>query len=131
MRILSGRLSTANSYAEFEQAVKSAVGKEDLLEFLRLDLGRALRIDPGIVPYRLVRIIAGNPLIMKEMTRHVPDAGSYAPVTLLIYERDGKVYLAYDKIESLLANTGNAAALKVAHDLDSKVIELLRNAAEA
>jgi len=86
MRILTERLTTADTYAEFERAVKSAVGKADLLEFLRLDLGRALWIDPEIKPYRLVRIIAGNPLIMKEMTRHVPDAGSYAPVTLLIYE---------------------------------------------
>jgi uncharacterized protein (DUF302 family) len=56
--------------------------------------------------------------------------GHTLPLRLLIYECDGKVHLAYDKLESLLADSHNAAALKVARDLDSEVIELLRNAAE-
>jgi len=29
---------------------------------------------------RMIRLVVGNPLIMKEMAKHVPDAGSYAPV---------------------------------------------------
>jgi hypothetical protein len=35
---------------------------------------------------RMVRLVIGNPLIMKEMAEHVPDAGSYALVTVLVDE---------------------------------------------
>jgi hypothetical protein len=38
---------------------------------------------------RLVRLIAGNPVTMGQMTRHLPAAGSYAPVTILIQELPG------------------------------------------
>ncbi len=63
-----------------------AVGSADLMEFLRLDLGAAIKKDPAAKSFRIVRIIAGNPLIMKQMVERVPDAGSYAPVTILVYE---------------------------------------------
>jgi hydrogenase maturation factor len=36
---------------------------------------------------RIIRLVRGNPLIMKEMAKHVPDAGAYAPVTVLVDER--------------------------------------------
>lgn len=99
------------------------------MEFLRLDLGAAMRKDPAAKAYKLVRIIAGNPLIMKQMAEHVPDAGSYAPVTILVYEdRDG-VHLCYDTMASFLASYGNSAALEVAKGLDAKVMKLLGEAA--
>jgi len=73
-----------------------------------------------------VRFMIGNPLIMKEMAKHVPDAGSYAPVTILVDERPDGVHLSYDKMASLLAPYGNPKALAVARDLDSKIENLLR-----
>jgi hypothetical protein len=33
---------------------------------------------------------------MKEMVRHVPDAGAYAPITILIDERADGVHISYD-----------------------------------
>ena len=66
---------------------------------------------------------------MKEMARHVPDAGSYAPVTILVDERSDGVRLSYDKMTSLLAPYGNPDALKVAQELDLKVEKLLAEAA--
>jgi hypothetical protein len=66
---------------------------------------------------------------MKEMTKHVPDTGSYAPVTILIDTRADGVHLSYDRMASFLASYGNAEALKVARDLDSKVEALLTMAA--
>jgi hypothetical protein len=68
-------------------------------------------------------------LVMKEMGKHVPDAASYAPVTVLIDERADGVHLSYDRMASLLASYGSEAALKVAGDLDAKVEELLSEAA--
>jgi uncharacterized protein (DUF302 family) len=74
--------------------------------------------------------VIGNPLIMKEMAKHVPDAGSYAPITILVDERPGGgVRLSYDRMVSLLAPYGNADALAVARDLDLKVENLLRESA--
>ena len=66
---------------------------------------------------------------MKEMAKHVPDAGSYVPVTVLVDERADGVHLSYDKMASLLAPYGNADALAVARDLDSKIENLLRASA--
>jgi hypothetical protein len=64
------------------------------------------------------------------MVEHLPDAGSYAPVTILIDERTDGVHLSYDRMASLLDPYGNEEAMKVARDLDSKV-ELLLTAAAA
>jgi hypothetical protein len=66
---------------------------------------------------------------MKEMVRRVPDAASYAPVTILIDERIDGVHLSYDSLESLIAPYGNREADSVARDLDRKIELLLANAA--
>lgn len=78
---------------------------------------------------KLLRLVVGNPLIMKEMARAVPDAASYAPVTILIDERADGVHLSYDSVASLLAPYGCGPALAVAADLDTKVEALLEAAA--
>jgi hypothetical protein len=59
------------------------------------------------------------------MLEHVPDAGSYAPVTILIDERPDGVHLSYDRMASILAPYRKSEALKVARDLDAKVEVLL------
>jgi uncharacterized protein (DUF302 family) len=73
----------------------------------------------------MVRLVVGNPLIMQEMAKHVPDAGSYAPVTVLVDERSDGVHLSYDRMASFLAPYGNSDALSVARNLDKKVEALL------
>jgi len=78
---------------------------------------------------KIMRLVLGNPLIMKEMAKHVLDAGSYAPVTVLVDERADGVHLSYDRMASLLAPYGNSEAMNVARDLDAKVENLLRQAA--
>ena len=78
---------------------------------------------------RLVRLIAGNPVTMGQMTRHLPAAGSYAPVTILIQELpDGGTQVAYDTVASAIAPYGDAAASQVAERLDTEVLSLLRHA---
>ena len=66
---------------------------------------------------------------MKEMAKHVPDAGSYAPVTVLVDARADGVHLSYDRMASFLAPYENRDALEVARDLDRKIEDLLRDAA--
>jgi len=66
---------------------------------------------------------------MKTMAEHVPDTASYAPVTVLIDEREDGVHLSYDTMASYLAPYGNAAALEIARNLDLKIEALLKAAA--
>jgi len=97
--------------------------------FMELDHGAVIRKATDRDKPRMVRLIMGNPLIMQQMARHVPDAGSYAPVTVLVDERSDGVHISYDRMASLLAPYRNSEALTVARDLDKKVETLLSEAA--
>jgi uncharacterized protein (DUF302 family) len=102
---------------------------ERSLRSSELDFGDILRRETGSKTPKIIRLVTGNPLIMKEMVKHVPDAGSYAPVTVLIDERPDGVHISYDKMESYLRRYGNSEALAVARALDMKVTTLLRECA--
>src|SRR5712691_119750 len=119
----------ARTFAELEDAVRRGLGKTGLMMFMELDHGAILRKETGLDSPKIVRLVIGNPLIMKEMAKRVPDAGSYAPVTVLVDERRDGVHLSYDRMVSLLKPYGNADALKVAKELDDKVATLLSEAA--
>src|SRR5580658_4883042 len=133
--LLFSKLEASTSYQEFSSLVAQAQGSAGLMVFLRLDLDHALTIDPqapGWAGRHLVRLIAGNPVTMGEMTRHVADAGSYAPVTILIEEtREGGTRIAYDTVASAIAPYRDAAAAKVAEHLDAEVLGLLRQVSGA
>ncbi|MGB8934392.1 MAG: DUF302 domain-containing protein [Candidatus Nitrosopolaris sp.] len=81
--------------------------------FMKLDHGAILRKETGLDTPKIVRFEIGNPLIVKEMAKHVPEAGSYAPVTILVDERSDGVHLSYDKMASLLAPYRNPDALGI------------------
>ena len=99
------------------------------MQFVEFDQGMVVRKGTDHHSSRIIRLVIGNPLIMKEMAKHVPDAGSYAPVSVLVDERADGVHLSYDRTASLLAPYGNRDALGVARDLDAKVEDVLRQAA--
>ena len=119
----------ARSFAELKSAVQKGLSKAGLMLFMQLDQGAVVQKETGQDTPRIVRLLIGNPLIMKEMAKHVPDAGSYAPVTVLVDDRADGVHLSYDRMASLLAPYGNSDALEVARKLDTKVEDLLRQAA--
>jgi aliphatic nitrilase len=122
-------IASATNVAELEKVVRGAIGSSDLMEFARFDAGEVLSKSQGGHGPRILRLVVGNPLIMKEMARTVPDAASYAPVTILVDERADGVHLSYDSMASLLAPYGSQSALAVAMDLDAKVESLLKTAA--
>ena len=126
---LFGELAASTSYEQFSSLVRQAGGIAGLMLFLQLDLDAALALDPhatGQAGRRLVRLIAGNPVTMEQMTRHVTDAGSYAPVTILLEQTPGGTRVAYDSVASALAPYRDAAASQVARRLDAEVLGLLR-----
>lgn len=118
----SKQIAASKSFADIEKIVEAAIGPSGFMEFVRFDLGRVL-------DKKSIHLVIGNPLIMQAMVRHVPDAGSYAPVTVLIDERPDGVHLSYNNMASLLAPYENLEALEVARDLDNKVTKLLTEAA--
>lgn len=117
------------SFPDLKRIVQSGLGRTDLMLFAEFDLGDILRRENGSRTPRIIRLVVGNPLIMKEMVKHVPDAGSYAPVTVLIDERPDGVHVSYDKMESYLRHYGSSEALAVAQNLDAKITALLRECA--
>jgi uncharacterized protein (DUF302 family) len=129
MREFSANLRKMSSADEVVGLVQKATGGGDLMEFVRFDLGDVLRKRFGQQAGQSLRIVAGNPVTMSSMATHVPDAGSYAPVTILIDERPDGVHLTYDMMESYLNGYGNQAALEVARELDKEVLTILEKAA--
>jgi uncharacterized protein (DUF302 family) len=123
------QMTAAKTTSEMEKVVQSALGPSGFMEFGRFDHGGVVHKGETGDHLRVFRLVIGNPLIMREMVKHVPDAGSYAPVTILIDERSDGVHISYDRMASLLAPYENAEALKVAKDLDAKVEALLASAA--
>ena len=105
------------------------LSKAGLMLFMQLDHGAVVRKETGREIPKMIRLVIGNPLILKEMAKHVPDAGSYAPVTVPIDERSDGVHLSYDRMSSFLAPYRNHDALQVTPSLDQKVEDLLRQAA--
>jgi len=119
----------AQSVAELQSTIEKVLGRTGLMLFVEFDHGAIVRSGTGRDKPRMIRFVVGNPLIMREMAKHVPDAGSYAPVTILVDERADGVHLSYDRMASFLAPYSNSEALKVARDLDEKVEALLSAAA--
>jgi uncharacterized protein (DUF302 family) len=129
MNAFAKNVRAAKTYDELEQIVRAATGPSELMEFTRMDLGEVLHKGSGVAARQSLRFIVGNPVIMSQMVQPVPDAGSYAPVTILIDERPDGVHLSYDRMASFLSPYGSSEAQKVAMDLDSKVERLLAAAA--
>jgi uncharacterized protein (DUF302 family) len=126
----SGRSTReARSFAELKSAVEKGLSTVGLMLFMQLDHGAILRKETGGETPKIIRFVISNPLIMKEMAKHVPDAGSYVPVTVLVDERANGVHLSYDGMASFLATYGNRDALDIARNLDKKIEDLLRQAA--
>jgi uncharacterized protein (DUF302 family) len=129
MKAFQKAINVAKNAADLEKVVQGAVGPSGFMEFARFDLGEILRKEQGNRARQVLRMVIGNPLIMKEMVKLTPDAGSYAPVTVLIDERQDGIHLSYDRMASFLAPYRSEESLNVARDLDAKVESLLMAAA--
>ena len=132
---LFAKLAASTSYEEFSALVGQAQGSAGLFRFLQLNDDSVLTLDPqapGWDGRRLVRLIAGNPVTMGQMARHVADAASYAPITILIQEMPGGgTQVAYDTVSSEIDPYHDPAASEVAQRLDTEVLALLRQATGA
>jgi uncharacterized protein (DUF302 family) len=95
----------ARTFTELKEVIDRVPGKTGLMLFMELDHGAVIRKETGHTAPKIVRLVIGNPLVMKEMAKHVPDAGSYAPVTVLVDERGDGVHLSYDRMPASWRHT--------------------------
>jgi uncharacterized protein (DUF302 family) len=121
-------LAHLTDWDTFKTAVADQAGSSGLLVFLELDLGSVVDRDPDAVGFRAVRVIAGNPVTMESMVRTSPAAGAFAPVTILIFERDDGVHLRYDTLMSGTDGELTDEAREHASALDNAVLALLQAA---
>ena len=67
---------SADSFQRVESIVKAVLGPTDLMQFGEFDDGGFIRKDSGEGTPQSMRLLIGNPLIMKQMTELVPDAAA-------------------------------------------------------
>src|SRR5262245_39955718 len=77
MKAFHSALAAASNLGDLEAVVHGAIGSSELMEFIRFDAGAVLRKEHRGPGPRILRLVVGNPLIMKEMAKSVPDAASY------------------------------------------------------
>jgi len=128
---LARRLASLTDWDEFQREVAAEAGSSGLMIFMELDLGSVTTLDPETHGFRATRIVAGNPVTMESMLRTTPGAGSFAPVTLLLFESTDGVHLRYDTMSSAVASELTEDSLPRACALDTAVLGLLREAASA
>jgi len=128
MTTLWEKIRSADSFQRVEAIVTAALSPTGLMQFGEFDDGGFIRKDRGAGTPQAMRLLIGNPLIMKQMTELVPDAAAYAPVTVLIDERAGKVHISYDRMASLLSVYNSPGATKIAEALDAKIEALIGTA---
>jgi len=120
MRTFESNIVDAKSFVNVEKFIAGVTGSFGLMQFMRLNLGGVVQKERGNAPQSF-RYLIGNPLVMKRMLENVPEAGSYAPVTVLVDERPEGVRLSYDRMSSLLSSYENEKALSVARELDRRL----------
>jgi hypothetical protein len=65
-----------NPGRNWKQVIHAAIGPSGFMEFTRFNMGQILSEGAqGAGAPQMLRFVIGNPLIMKQMAEHVPDAG--------------------------------------------------------
>src|SRR6478752_2514765 len=59
-------VTAVSTLRDLERVVRAAIGPSELMEFARFDAGEILRKERGGAEPKLLRLVVGNPLIMKE-----------------------------------------------------------------
>ena len=115
--------------AEFAQSVNERfVGKSGFMLFSEIDHGGW--ISKFGINRRTLRLILGNPLIAITMIRHDLTAGLFAPVEILVTERENAqgTNVVYVRPSSLIVIDENPPLRSAAEALDEKLSSLVGSA---
>jgi uncharacterized protein (DUF302 family) len=106
--------------------LKAMTGPSGFMLFETRDHGSLLWIVGR--PRKAVQYVVGNPLYAIEMTRHAIGSALYAPLRVLIFEKDGSTCIEYDLPSSLFGQFGNGQVDAMAASLDQKLADLVAEA---
>jgi uncharacterized protein (DUF302 family) len=107
--------------------IEAMVGPSGFMLFRTSDHGALLRLAGQ--KKKALQYLVGNPLFAIQMTEHDIRAGLYAPLRVLIYEKEpGKTCVEYDKPSSLFGQFGDAKVTDIAAMLDRKMEQLVARA---
>ena len=99
------------NFTELESAIQRGLGRACLMMFMEFATARfSVKRTSKDIP-KIVRLVIGNPLIMQRMAERVPEAGSYAPVTILVDERPNGVHLSYASEADTNCTSSKCAAI--------------------
>ena len=129
IKLFNEAVTSSATIDDLKEVVKKATGSSELMEFIRFDMGEVLRKELGGDSPKVIRLVVGNPIFMKEIAKTVPDVAAYAPVTILVDERPDGVHLSYDSLASFVAPYQSQSALTLAKHTDAKIKQLLEAAA--
>jgi uncharacterized protein (DUF302 family) len=113
------------SWEQVAQITQPLIGASGFTTFVKMEQGVLLSLTGK--PKRITQYSLGNHLIGVYMLEHVPEVGLYAPPRVLVYEDyEGKTFVAYDRLVSLVSQYHNEEVTNVARLVDYKLDELAR-----
>jgi len=65
------------------EIVKGAIGSSELMEFIRFDVGEFIHKEHAGDGPEVIRLVAGNPILMREISKDSSDVATYAPVIIV------------------------------------------------
>lgn len=118
------------SRRSFEQTVdqfKSAVGQGGMMVMASVDQGNMLSMTG--LKLKATLFLVGNPTVGKQLFEQDHGVGLYVPIRVFVTEeKDGQVYLAYEKPSTQLEQFHNPEIDKIAAMLDQKLQNLAQMA---
>lgn len=123
----AAELARGASPEAVREAIERMAGPSGFMLFAKFDHGTLLTLAGP--PRRASQYLVGNPLFAVEMTRHDIGAALYAPLRVLIHEREGGgTVIEYDLPSSQFGRLGNPKVDEVAAGLDRKLAALVADA---
>jgi len=115
------------TWEQVEQITQPLIGTSGFTTFVKMEQGVLLSLTGK--PKRITQYSLGNHFIGVLMVELVPEVGLYAPPRVLVYEDyQGRVFVAYDRLTSLVSQYQNEEVTNIARLVDHKLEELAREA---
>lgn len=126
--VLPRQLAAMNaSWEQVVERTQALIGTSGLTTFVKMEQGILLSLTGK--PKRITQYSLGNHMIGVLMIEQVGEVGLYAPPRLLVYEDyEGRTFIAYDKLTSLVSQYQNEEVTNVAQLVDQKLEELAMEA---
>lgn len=126
--ILPQQLADRNlSWEEVAEFTLPLIGTSGFTTFVKMNQGTLLSLTGK--PKRIAQYSIGNHLLGVQMIESIAEIGLYAPPRLVVYEDyEGKTFIAYDRLSSLVSQYQNDTITSIARLVDQKMDELVKAA---